>query len=88
LSPDSQFEEAKASKECFEKFKKITKMKSVVRPGEAASTEEYKTPFAELVEEEGHHLQQVFSIAVTGLFWKKVTERTYIVKDDFTFSMP
>jgi hypothetical protein len=85
LSPDSQFEEVK---KCFEKFRKKTEMKSVVRPGEAASAEECRTTFAELVEEEGHHLQEVFIIDVSGLFWKEMPQGTYIIEDEIIFSRP
>jgi hypothetical protein len=36
------------------------------------------------MEEGGYLPQQLFTVDVTGLFWKKMPRRIYIIKDDIT----
>ena len=80
-------EEFKASRGWFENFKKRTGIHSVVRHGEAASSDvkaadEYVKRFASLVAEEGYIPQQVFNCDETGLFWKKMPRRTFITAEE------
>ncbi|KAK4324160.1 hypothetical protein Pmani_005163 [Petrolisthes manimaculis] len=77
----------KASRGWFENFRKRTGIHSVVRHGEAASSDvqaakECAETFAQLVEAEGYVPQQVFNCDETGLFWKKMPRRTYITKEE------
>lgn len=79
--------EFKASRGWFEKFKKRTGIHSVVRHGEASSSdqkgaEEFVRKFEQLVKEEGYIEQQVFNCDETGLFWKKMPRRTYITEEE------
>lgn len=67
----------------LDNFKKRTDIHSVIRHGEAASSdvkaaEEFVKSFAELVEAEAYVTvtQQVFNCDKTGLFWKKMLRRT------------
>ncbi|XP_068233545.1 tigger transposable element-derived protein 1-like [Palaemon carinicauda] len=76
----------KASRGWFEKFKKRTGIHSVVRHGEAASSdtkaaEAFVKTFDELALQEGYSLQQVFNCDETGLFWKKMPRRTFITAE-------
>lgn len=69
-------EEFKASKGWFENFKKRTGIHSVVRHGEAASSdadaaESFVGDFKKLVDNEGYLPQQVFNCDETGLFLEK-----------------
>ena len=79
--------EFKASRGWFEKFRKRTGIHSVVRHGEAASSDAaaaaaFKTEFKSLVESEGYLPQQVFNCDETGLFWKKMPRRTFITVEE------
>jgi len=67
----------KASRGWFEKFKQRTGIHSVVRHGEAASsdkagTEKFIQDFSKIIEEGSYVPQQVFNADETGLFWKKM----------------
>ena len=73
----------KASRGWFEKFKKRSGIRSVVRPGGAASAnqkaaEEFVQDFSDYVKANGFTPQQVFNCDETGLLWKKMPRRTYI----------
>ena len=79
--------EFKASRGWFEKFRKRTGVHSVVRHGEAASSdtkgaEEFIKMFEKLITEEEYLPQQVFNCDETGLFWKKMPRRTYITAEE------
>ncbi|XP_066955686.1 tigger transposable element-derived protein 1-like [Macrobrachium rosenbergii] len=56
--------------------------------GEAAASsdvkaaEEFVKSFAELVEADGYVAQQVFNCDETGLFWKNMPRRTYIMTEE------
>ena len=72
-----------AIKGWFNKFKKRRDVHSVVRCGEAASSnsvaaDNFLAEFQEYVEAEEFVPQQVFSCDETGLFWKKMPKRTCI----------
>ncbi|KAM5158227.1 tigger transposable element-derived protein 1-like [Mantella aurantiaca] len=77
----------KASRGWFDNFRKRTGIHSVVRHGEAASSdvkaaEDYLKTFSELIEAKGYIPQQVFNCDETGLFWKRMPNRTYITAEE------
>ena len=77
----------KASRWWFEKFKKRSDIHSVVRHGEAASSDKaavdkFKVEFEPYVNAEQYVPQQVFNMDETGLFWKKMPQRTYITREE------
>ena len=81
----------KASRGWFEKFKKRSGIHSVVRHGEAASSDKaaadkYKVEFKQFVNAEQYVPQQVFNMDETGLFWKKMPRRTYITREEKSMS--
>ncbi|UYV84168.1 hypothetical protein LAZ67_X001410 [Cordylochernes scorpioides] len=91
-TPQTSIDEAseesfKASLDWFENFKKRSGIHSVVRHGEAASSdmkaaEDYIKTFADLIKAQGYISQQVFNCDETGLFWKKMPNRTYITAEE------
>lgn len=88
-STESGAFEFKASRGWFEKFKKRTGIHNVIRHGEAASSnkeaaEKFVIEFSDFVKAEGYLPQQVFNCDETGLFWKKMPNRTYITKEEKT----
>lgn len=90
---DSDIDSFKASRGWFEKFKKGSGIHSVVRHGEAASSdktvaERYITEFQEFIDSNGYLPQQVFNCDETGLFWKKMPRRTYITQQEKTLPGP
>ncbi|XP_063302179.1 tigger transposable element-derived protein 1-like [Pelobates fuscus] len=77
----------KASRGWFERFKTRSGIHSVVRHGEAASSdvaaaEEYATEFLEVIVSEGYLPQQVFKCDETGLFWKRMPKCTFITEEE------
>lgn len=77
----------KASRGWFDNFRKRTGIHSVVRHSEAASSDEkaaevYIKTFSELIEAKGYIPQQVFNCDETGLFWKRMPNRTYITTEE------
>ncbi|XP_069188071.1 tigger transposable element-derived protein 1 isoform X1 [Procambarus clarkii] len=77
----------KASRGWFEKFRKRNGIHSVVRHGEAASSdkvaaEKFVPVFQEFVAKEEFLPQQVFNCGKTGLYWKRMTKRTYITQEE------
>lgn len=77
----------KASRGWFEKFKRRSGIHSMVIPGEAASAnkedaDQFVLEFKDYVEVEGFLPQQVFNCGETGLFWKKMPNRTYVTKEE------
>lgn len=84
---DTNIMEFKASRGWFEKFRRRTGIHSVLRHGEAASSdhkaaEKYVEDFGKFVDLEGYAPDQVFNCDETGLFWKKMPKRTYITKEE------
>uniref|UniRef100_UPI00358F4F24 tigger transposable element-derived protein 1-like n=1 Tax=Myxine glutinosa TaxID=7769 RepID=UPI00358F4F24 len=80
-------DEFKASRGWFEKFKRRSGIHSVVMHGEAASSNkdgaaDFVNKFSAFVNTEGYVAQQVFNCDETGLFWKKMPRRTYIMKEE------
>lgn len=83
--------EFKASSGWFRNFKSRTGIHSVVRHGEAASSnaegaKQFVIDFKNFVDAEEYVPQQVFNCDETGLFWKKMPRRTYITREES--SMP
>ncbi|GFS73947.1 tigger transposable element-derived protein 1 [Nephila pilipes] len=91
-TPQTSIDEAseesfKGSRCWFENFKKRTGIHSVVKHGEAASSymkaaEDYIKTFSDLIKAQGYISQQVFNCDETGLFWKKMPNRTYITAEE------
>ncbi|XP_060679998.1 tigger transposable element-derived protein 1-like [Hemiscyllium ocellatum] len=83
----ASIEEFKASIGRFDKFRPRTGIHSVIRHGEAASSdkkaaEDFVKEFNKFVEDEGDASHQVFKCDETGRFWKKIPKRTYITQED------
>lgn len=88
-TPSSSFEELefKATTGWFANFKRRTGIKNVIMHGESASADKeeadkYCLKFQEFIETEGYLPQQIFNCDETGLFWKRMPNRTYITKDE------
>jgi len=91
-TPGSSAEEFKASIGWFDNFKKRTGIHSVVRHGEAASSnkdaaEKFVEKFKDFADREGFIPDQVFVCDETGLFWKKMPKRTYVTREEKAFSV-
>nr|XP_020660653.1 tigger transposable element-derived protein 1-like [Pogona vitticeps] len=74
-----------ASRGWLHRFRNRFGLRSVKLTEEAAPAEDdavatFPEELKELIEEKGYHPKQVFSCNETGLFWKKMPERTYIQK--------
>ncbi|KAF7235332.1 Tigger transposable element-derived protein 1 [Varanus komodoensis] len=79
--------EFKASRGWFDNFRRRSGLRSVIRHGEASSSdkaaaEAFRKEFAEFVRAEGYVAQQVFTCDETGLFWKKMPNRTDITQEE------
>lgn len=77
----------KASRGWFDNFKRRSGIHSVVRHGEAASSdakaaEKFAAEFQKLMVSDFYLPQQVFNCDETGLFWKKMPKRTYITEEE------
>nr|XP_053629208.1 tigger transposable element-derived protein 1-like [Cherax quadricarinatus]XP_053629209.1 tigger transposable element-derived protein 1-like [Cherax quadricarinatus] len=82
-SADSEF---KASRGWFDRFKKRSGIHNV-RHGEAASSdkravEKFVQEFKGYIDSEELKPEQVFNCDKTGLFWKKMPERTFITQEE------
>ena len=79
--------EISASTGWFYKFKTRYGFHNVKHLGEAKSTDEdatasYPDRLRAIIEEGIYKLQQVFNLDETGLQWKTMPERTYIMRED------
>ncbi|GFQ88544.1 tigger transposable element-derived protein 1 [Trichonephila clavata] len=88
-TPGSSSEELefKATTGWFTKFKRRSGIKHVLMHGESASADKeaavkYCLKFQEFIEAEVYRPQQIFNCDETGLFWKRIPIRTYIMKDE------
>ncbi|KAM4045527.1 tigger transposable element-derived protein 1-like [Anomaloglossus baeobatrachus] len=75
-----------ASRGWFKRFKDRANFHNIKVQGEAASADEkaateFPKALAEIIEECGYCAQQVFNVDETGLFWKRLPNRTYIAKE-------
>lgn len=87
LGTSAETDNFKASRGWFEKFKKRSGIHSVIRHGEAASSNEkeaeaFKVEFDKIIKEEDYVPQQVFNCDETGLFWKRMPKRTFITQEE------
>lgn len=78
-----------ASKGWFENFKKRHSLHNLKLQGESASADinaamSYPTDFSKLIKEKGYLPEQVFNADETGLFWKKMPNRTFLSKEEKT----
>lgn len=76
-----------ASKGWFDRFQKKFQLKSVPLHGEVASADvkaakKYPETFKAIIEEKVYLPEQVFNMDETGLFWKKMPFRTFIMKEE------
>ncbi|XP_023243487.1 tigger transposable element-derived protein 1-like [Centruroides sculpturatus] len=83
-------EEFKASNGWFNRFKSHCNWHSIAESGEAASADKkgasyYPEKFKAMTDEGGYTSQTIFNIDETGLFWKKMPKRTFIVREEKTF---
>ena len=70
----------------FEKCKNRHNLHNIKMKGEAASAvgdaaKEYPNILKRIIERGGYRPEQVFNIDETGLYWKRMPERTYISKN-------
>ncbi|XP_068204619.1 tigger transposable element-derived protein 1-like [Palaemon carinicauda] len=80
-----------ASHGWFSRFKKRANLHHVSVSGEAASAdkeaaERFPQVLKEIIEEAGYSAKQIFNVDKTGLFWKKMPEKTYISRGEKTMS--
>lgn len=79
----------KGSRGWFDNFKKRTGINSVVRNGEAASADKKPTndianSVTKIIEDEEYLPHQIFND--TGLYWKKMSNRAFVSKEETTLS--
>ncbi|GFX71272.1 jerky protein homolog-like [Trichonephila clavipes] len=79
--------EFKATTSWFTKFQRRSGIKHVLIHGESAradkkAAEKYCLRFQVFIKTEGYRPQQIFNCYETGLFWKRMPNRTYITKDE------
>ncbi|KAF7235282.1 Tigger transposable element-derived protein 1 [Varanus komodoensis] len=80
-------EEFAASRGWFNRFKVRANLHNFKVQGEAVSADvsaatEYPKMLKKIIEEGGYVPEQIFNVDETGLFWKKMPERTYIAKEE------
>ena len=78
-----------ASQGWFQRFKKRANLHHVSVSGEAASAdteaaEKFPTQLKEIIDAGSFTSQQIFIVDETGLFWKKMPEKTYISRKEKT----
>ncbi|UYV68152.1 TIGD1 [Cordylochernes scorpioides] len=74
-----------ASHGWFERFKirhslHSLKLKGELASGDVDAAQEYLSNFAEIINDNSYTSDQVFNADESGLFWKKMPERTYVSK--------
>uniref|UniRef100_A0A8C4Q776 HTH CENPB-type domain-containing protein n=1 Tax=Eptatretus burgeri TaxID=7764 RepID=A0A8C4Q776_EPTBU len=77
----------RASTGWFEKFKKRYALRNVKLVGKLASSnhetsKKFPPKRAKLIEEKGYKPEQIFIAEETGLFWKKMSKRTFLTKQE------
>lgn len=85
--PESQSEEFAASRGWFHRFRSRADLHNIKVQGEAASADhaaasDFPDTLAEIIREGGYSAEQVFNVDETGLFWKRMPDRTYIAKEE------
>lgn len=86
-STAADVEEFHASRGWFDRFLKRYQLRFGKSHGEAASADteaaaKYPEAFKKIIEEKGYKPEQVFNMDETGLFWKKLPSRTFIMKEE------
>lgn len=76
-----------ASRGWFEKFKNRFNLHNLKLKGEAASADEaasneYPNILKGIIERGGYKPEQVFNVDETGLYWKRMPDRTYVSKTE------
>lgn len=76
-----------ASKGWFEKFKKRHNLHNIKLRGESASADaiaakNYPEVLKEIIRNGGYCPEQVFNVDETGLYWKRMPDRTFISRDE------
>ena len=79
--------EFKASKGWFDKFRRRSALHNIKVTGEAASAnkeaaDKFKPELEKCIEEKGYSKKQVINYDETGLYWKRMTSKTYIDKEE------
>ena len=80
-----------ASHGWFQRFKKRANLSHVSVSGEAASVDEvdaekFPINLKEFIDAGDYAPQQIFNVNETGLFWKKMSEKTYISRKEKTMA--
>ncbi|UYV69913.1 CENPBD1 [Cordylochernes scorpioides] len=83
----SENETFEASQGWFERFKVRANLHSIALKGESASAditaaERYPTELKTFLHEGGYDSKQVLNVDETGLFWKRLPDRTFISKTE------
>ncbi|GFV37498.1 tigger transposable element-derived protein 1 [Trichonephila clavipes] len=83
--------EFSASKGCLTGFLKRNALHYIKITGESATADEgaakiFPEELAKIIEDGDYSVDQVFNADETGLYWKKLPNRTYIAKDEKTAS--
>ena len=76
-----------ASKGWFDRFKRRFSLRNIKTVGESGSADhdaakQYPEEFKGIIEEGGYCEEQVFNMDETALFWKKMTSRTFISREE------
>lgn len=77
---ESERKEFKASKGWLVSYVKRYNLKNLKIAGDSASASEFPEEFRRVIEERGYLPEQVFNCGETGLFWKKMPNRTHLHK--------
>ncbi|XP_074854943.1 tigger transposable element-derived protein 1 [Carettochelys insculpta] len=85
----SQAETFTASQGWFDGFKRRynlhnIKMSSEVAGADTAAAKKFTDCLKKIIEEGGYSPKQVFNVDETGLYWKRMPERTYISREEKT----
>ena len=83
----SKEEDFNASRGWFQRFRQRYHFHNIKVTGEAASSdavaaENFTPELKKIIEEGGYSSKQVFNVDETGLFWKRMPERTYISQEE------
>ncbi|KAG6928966.1 tigger transposable element derived 1, partial [Chelydra serpentina] len=85
----SQRDTFTASRGWFDRFKRHFHLHNIKMSGEVASADttaakKFPDYLKKIIEEGGYSPKQVFNVNETGLYWKRMPERTYISQEEKT----